>query len=270
MGAPVFDMAKFKGGNADPTHSIQPLNNTLRQPAQMSQTMSTNSPAATDNQAYNPMTAPQVQQQPFTPGALPDIANQPWLPLGSKSSKAIPPQGPGTRMLTNLVINRLGGSNKSISQQTQLDQKPLVTSSHEALKLALSVLGVSSDKNQLGMNLPINMARSVWFGAGAKITDTDEAQFRAIMDGGDKNLDEKRVRQFVNFDGSTTWEVLNTDKTVMSRFTLGEFNGKKVFVQGGYSNYADQLKKIVAGSGRAGKINSSFDKMQQALKMGMK
>lgn len=273
MGAPVFDIARFKGGNADPTHSIQPLHNTLRQPqSSVPQTMSTRGPAQTSTQAYQPSTTPQPQQQPpFTPGAMP-IPDQPWAPMGVSPSRSLPPQGPGTRVLTNLILNRKFGAKKGMTgdQAPQQQEAQLSTSSQGALKLALSVLGVSSDKNKLGMNLPIGMARSVWFGPGAKVTNTDEAQFRAIMDGGDKSVDEKRVRQFVNFDGSTTWEVLNPDKTVMSRFTLGEFNGKKVFVQGGYSSYADQLKKIVSQGGSAMKANTSFDKMQEALKMGMK
>ena len=87
-----------------------------------------------------------------------------------------------------------------------------------------------------------------------------KAEFMSIAEQGDSKIDPKRIRKFVNYDGSLTWEVLNEDKTVMSRFTMGKYKGTSIFAQGGYKKFAELLKKA---KGKLGKDNGGeFDSIR--------
>jgi hypothetical protein len=93
------------------------------------------------------------------------------------------------------------------------------------------------------MPIDIKEAKKIWFGKDGEIDPIAESEWRNSVELGDNKLDPKRVRKFVNHDGSLTWEILNEDKTVMSRFTMGDYAGTKIFAQGGYNKFAEVLKK---------------------------
>jgi hypothetical protein len=139
------------------------------------------------------------------------------------------------------------------------DDINIYTDHAEALKTALQAIGVYSDRNPGGMPIDIKAARKLWFG-GEKVDGIKEAEWRSLIETGDNNIDPKNIRKFVNYDGSMTWEILNHDKTVMSRFTMGEYGGTKVFTQGGYSKFADVLKAVKEKVGPG--LADSFNKMQ--------
>lgn len=124
----------------------------------------------------------------------------------------------------------------------------IYTDQQEALRSALNIMGVYSEKNPGGMPIEITEAKKLWFG-DKKVDETEEAQWRTNIEQGDTKIDPKKMRKFVNYDGSLTWEVLNDDKTVMSRFTMGEYNGTKIFAQGGYKKFAELLNKVKQNSG---------------------
>lgn len=136
----------------------------------------------------------------------------------------------------------------------------IYTDQMEALKVALQAMGVYSEKNPGGMPIDIKAAKQIWFGDN-DIDEIAEAEWRTGIELGDRKIDPKKIRKFVNYDGSLTWEILNEDKTVMSRFTMGEFGGTKVFAQGGYGKFAELLEKVKTKAGPEG----GFDEMRGAL-----
>jgi hypothetical protein len=111
------------------------------------------------------------------------------------------------------------------------------------------------------MPIEINDAQKIWFG-DKEVSKQEQSVFRSTLETGDSKLDPKKVRKFVNHDGSLTWEVLNDDKTVMNRFTMGEYAGTKIFSQGGYKNFAEMLKEA---KGKLGKdTGGEFDAIRSA------
>lgn len=173
--------------------------------------------------------------------------------------------GNGTKMLEYLYWKRFAPKQKEEGDPVQ--ELPLYTAHPEALKQALAILGVQSERNPMGLALDMDMAREVWFGAekAKDLSDVDEAEFRAQMEQGDPAIDRKRIRQFINYDGSATFEVLNPDKSVMARFTMGTHKDQKVFVTGGYDAYAQQLKKLAEQKTIA--TQSVADQFEQIRKM---
>lgn len=177
--------------------------------------------------------------------------------LGGEEPKE-PPIFPGGVYIAHLAkrINAIK-KDKARKKEPGVEDQPNIYCDHMgALKAAIQAMGIYSDKNPGGLPVDIKDARKVWFGSKAP-EKYEEAEWRSLVEMGDTNLDMKKVRKFVNYDGSATWEVLNEDKTVASRFTLGEYKGTKVFTQGGYNKFAEVLKKIKSGSGSAG-----FDDIQ--------
>lgn len=153
---------------------------------------------------------------------------------------------PGTTMLHYLGAYESAGRPFD-PHQIKPDESPLDrlhTSMPGAMKKALQLLGIRSEQNHEGLPVDFDVARELFF-SGEEVDETREAEFRSTIETGDPLLDRKRVKQFVNHDGSTTYEVLNTDKkTIASKFTLGTFEGKMVFAQGGYDAYAKELRKL--------------------------
>lgn len=140
----------------------------------------------------------------------------------------------------------------------------IVTTAPEALRQALNIIGVASERNPTGLSVSLSTARQVIVGKNQEdIPGTEEAEFRAAMERGDDRIDKKKIRQFVNYDGSITYEVLNDDKSIMSRFTLGEYKGQKVFVQGGYSAYAQTLRKLAPQLAASQAKSSEFDEIRK-------
>jgi hypothetical protein len=140
----------------------------------------------------------------------------------------------------------------------------VVTKSPEALRQALMSIGVASGRNPTGLSVDLDTARQVMIGKRLdQVGEVEEAEFRATMEQGDERLDKKKVRQFVNFDGSVTYEIMNDDKSIMSRFTIGEFKGQKVFVQGGYAAYAQILKDLLPRLQSARRKNSEFEEIRK-------
>lgn len=143
----------------------------------------------------------------------------------------------------------------------------IITNQPEALRQALNYLGVASGRNPNGLTIDISTARQVIFGKG-DIDEVEEAEFRARMEAGDIQIDKKKIRQFVNYDGSVTYEILNNDKSILSRFTIGEFKGQKLFVQGGYSVYAQSMRAVIEKMSSIQVRDSEFDKVRERLNMG--
>lgn len=152
----------------------------------------------------------------------------------------------------NIMANHLLGRSQAMikanmekGKKRGLREPDIYTDHQEALKTALMAMGIYSERNQGGLPIDLAIARKAYYGA-EKLSQEQEAEFRNMMEG-DRGFDPKKIRQFVNYDGSRTWELLNEDKTVMSRFTIGEYRGMKVFTQGGYNKFADLLKKVQGG-----------------------
>lgn len=155
------------------------------------------------------------------------------------------PKGPGFNYMNHLWNRGKAGAvmkSRENHEKTR-DDTNIYTDQMEALKTALAVAGVYSDKNPGGLPIDLAAAKKVWFG-DEQVGGIDEAEWRSKVEMGDSTIDPKRIRKFANYDGSMTWEVLNHDKTVMSRFTMGQYGGVNIFAQGGYSKFADLLDKV--------------------------
>lgn len=178
---------------------------------------------------------------------------------------------PGTTMMRYLFarsqLPKLSNVNKPAGVVNQ--KMPIYTQSPEALKAALNLLGVRSERNPLGIDVSLDDAKTALFGEKSQdMDDIDKTQFKNDMETGDDDLDKKNVRQFVNSDGSTTYEVVNPDKSVMARFTIGEYKGKKVFVPGGYTDYAEQLRKMFSAMSTTNTAQDDFEKLRRMLFQG--
>ncbi len=161
------------------------------------------------------------------------------------------PEGPGFAYFNHL-FRRNGGEQKL--KQTKKDKMTyggsnIYTEATEALKTAIKSLGVASSFNPTGLPIDIRDAQKVWFGDEDDIDDMKVNQWRTQTEMGDAAIDPKKTRKFTNYDGSLTWELLNDDKTVSSRFTIGEYAGTKIFSQGGYNKFTELLEKVKAQVG---------------------
>lgn len=154
-----------------------------------------------------------------------------------------PPVEPGFVYMSHLFKRTNAAKKMRQRMQRRKSNDANIYSDHlEALKTAIGALGIYSDKNPGGMPIDFGDAKKIWFGSEPP-DNVQETEWRTLVEMGDKNVDPKRVRKFVNYDGSSTWELLNEDKTVMSRFTLGEYKGVKIFTQGGYNKFAELLQR---------------------------
>jgi len=136
----------------------------------------------------------------------------------------------------------------------------------EAMKVAIQALGIQGPNNPNGLAIDMDTAKELWFGSkDAKVSSADETAFRAIAQAGDQKIDKKLIKQYVNYDGSTTWEILNTDKSIKSRFTLGSSEGKKIFAQGGYNEYASELGAITQKVGADSEMAKKFEATRKNL-----
>lgn len=162
---------------------------------------------------------------------------------GMKPNKDELPMEPGKAFLSHLYkYNHMGARNERARKEKEEETGNIFTDQPEAAKTALSLIGVYSERNPGGLPIDFAEAKHLWFGK-KDVDETDAAGFRTTVENGDPNIDPKRVRKFVNYDGSLTWEILNMDKTVQSRFTMGNYAGVKIFAQGGYKTFAELLKK---------------------------
>lgn len=152
------------------------------------------------------------------------------------------PVGPGNTYLTHLFNHHQVKSKMTKQQEKNSPKSNIYTDQQEALRTAMSIVGCYSDRNPGGMPIEVNDATKIWFG-DKEVSAQDHAMFRSTVETGDSKVDPKKIRKFVNHDGSLTWEVLNDDKTVMNRFTMGEYAGTKIFAQGGYKSFAELLKE---------------------------
>lgn len=225
-----------------------------------------------------PAPMPEDQEQMPSMQDFLDTYTPPFQPL---SAPQYPVQtGPApTRNLTHprgtvmaqFLFNRAKNGPKPRNSQEAVAQADaastkgaVVTTTPEALRAALQIIGVASERNPTGLSVPLSTARQVIVGKNQDdIAATDEAEFRAAMEQGDERIDKKKIRQFVNYDGSITYEILNDDKSIMSRFTLGDYKGQKVFVQGGYSAYAETLRRLAPKLSRAAAKQSEFDDIRK-------
>jgi hypothetical protein len=153
------------------------------------------------------------------------------------------PVGPGFAYMNHLFKSH--NADKIIKdQQHQNFTKGLnvLTNATDGVRTALRMLGVAGETNTDG--LPIDMTDVFkLFGGDRKMDDLEKTNLVRELQDGSTKIDKKKIRKFVNQDGSITWEILNDDKTIMSRFTMGEYNGKKLFAQGGYKNFSDLLRQ---------------------------
>lgn len=167
------------------------------------------------------------------------------------------PLGPGNAYLSHLVkFNKMNEKLEDFKKKAENKIGNIFTDQPEAAKTALSLIGVYSERNPGGLPMDFKEAKNLWFG-DKEVDGTEESGFRTTVENGDPNIDPKRVRKFVNYDGSLTWEILNRDKTVQSRFTMGDYAGTKVFAQGGYKTFAELLKKFMQKKGKD--VGGEFD-----------
>lgn len=207
----------------------------------------------------------------FSPGYMtPELVaqNMTSASAGAVGKPMKMPSGPGTTMLNLLTLghmektaaDRLG---PKVANPTLQD---VFTRHKDALKLAIQTLGVAGPNNPMGLDVDMGTAREVWFGSkDAKVSSQDEAAFNAIAQRGDQKLDKKLLQQYVNYDGSTTYEVLNPDKSVKSRFTFGSNEGKKIFVQGGYNEYASELGNFKTMFSQNDELAAKFEATRQNI-----
>lgn len=173
------------------------------------------------------------------------------------------PLGPGKTYLSHL-FKRHGLDQKIRNQHKKAmkDGGNIFTDQQEALRMALKIVGCYSDKNPGGMPIEVHEAKKFWFG-DQEADEMDEAEFMSVIEG-DNQIDPKRVRKFVNYDGSITFEILNQDKTVQSRFTMGKYKGTTIFSQGGYKKFAELFKKARAKLGKDD--GGEFDAIRAAFR----
>ncbi len=156
------------------------------------------------------------------------------------------PIGPGFAYLNHLFNNAGGGKKiKERMKDKMLNGLGIMTNAMDGVRTALKLIGAAGDDNIDG--LPIDTKDIMKIFHGDKADDMDDIQrneFLKEISDGTKKIDRKKIRKFVNMDGSLTWEILNDDKkTIMSRFTFGEYNGTKLFAQGGYKQFGELLRE---------------------------
>ncbi len=153
------------------------------------------------------------------------------------------PINPGKAYGTHLFRRQNGEAKlKEASMKAMTKGSKVFTDHMEAMKVALQNMGIASDYNPGGMPIDIQDAKKIWFG-DSEVDPIEETTWKSHITQGNKGVDPKKVRKFSNPDGSLTWEILNDDKTVMSRFTMGEYAGQKLFAQGGTNAFSEILKK---------------------------
>jgi hypothetical protein len=174
------------------------------------------------------------------------------------------PIGPGFSYMTHLF--KRSGAKEKIEKKNKedvLNGANVFTNSMAAIKTAMQMIGVYSDQNSGGLPFKLEDAYKIYHGDN-KLEDHVKSQFHADIQSGINKMDPKKIRRFVNQDGSLTWEVLNDDKTVQSRFTMGEYNGANIFAQGGYSAFSQLLKQAKSQLGRDNK--AEFDAIRGSYK----
>lgn len=159
------------------------------------------------------------------------------------------PKTPGFAYLTHL-FNAKGAAKKlkERHQKTVTKGMNLLTNAPDGVKTALRMLGVAAETNLDGLPFDMKDVFKLFYG-DKELDDIEKSDFMRELQDGVNKIDRKKVRKFVNHDGSLTWEILNDDKSIMSRFTYGEYNGKKLFAQGGYKNFAELLRQARAQLG---------------------
>ena len=154
------------------------------------------------------------------------------------------PDGPGFAYFNHLFRRMDGdGKIKEAKKEKMTKGSNIYTEAQEAIKVAIKALGVATSMNPTGLPIDISDAKRLWFGED-DVDENEVLQWRNTVEMGDAKVDPKKVRKFTNYDGSLTWEILNDDKTVSSRFTLGEYAGVKVFSQGGYNKFVELMEKV--------------------------
>ncbi len=162
---------------------------------------------------------------------------------GDKEDDDDLPIGPGFAMMTHLFKNANAGDAMKKKHQNALTKgMNIFTDALDGVKTALRMIGLHSDTNIGGLPIDMKDALKMFYG-DKEITDVMKSDFMHDLQDGVNKIDPKKVRKFVNHDGSLTWELLNDDKTVMNRFTFGDYKGKKIFAQGGYKNFAHLYEK---------------------------
>jgi hypothetical protein len=173
-------------------------------------------------------------------------------------------QAPGYTYLHHLLVRDAVAKGNG-EKKDKAKQPGIYTDQEEACKTAISMLGIYSDKNPGGLPIPLHAAKQLFF-KNEQPDGRDFAEWRNTVDRGDRALDPKHVRKFVNYDGSLTFEVLNHDKTVQARFTMGTVGDKVIFSPGGYSTFKDTMDKFNQEQG--GDSSGGFDAIQAALNGG--
>lgn len=153
------------------------------------------------------------------------------------------PMTPGFAYMTHLF--KRSGMGKQMKQKHKdalTKGMNIFTDAMEGVKTALQMVGLYSETNVGGLPFDLKDAMKAYFG-DKEIDDVMKSQFQHDISDGVSKVDPKKIRKFVNHDGSLTWEILNDDKTIMNRFTFGDYAGTKIFAQGGYKKFAELLDK---------------------------
>lgn len=177
------------------------------------------------------------------------------------------PNSPGFAYLSHL-FKATGAGDKLKDKHKKAITKGMniMTNAPDGVKTALKMLGMAGDNNVDGLPIDQKDILKLFHGDKAdQLDDIERNEFLRDIGDGNTKIDRKKVRKFVNQDGSLTWEILNDDKkTIMSRFTFGEYNGTKLFAQGGYKQFGDLLRQArqQLGPDRRSEFDSIRNKYQ--------
>lgn len=156
------------------------------------------------------------------------------------------PSGPGFAYLNHLFKATGAGDKLKQKAKDQLTNgMNIMTNAMDGVRTALKLIGAAGDDNIDGLPIDTKDILKIFHGDKAdEMDDISRNEFLKEIGDGSKKIDRKKIRKFVNQDGSLTWEILNDDKkTIMSRFTFGEYNGTKLFAQGGYKQFGQLLRE---------------------------
>jgi hypothetical protein len=221
-----------------------------------------NMPADQAAAAMGGAMAPPTGPQPI-PVTDPGVAKSIPPTIGAAVDMGLS-SAPGFTYFHHLLGQKVLGKGEGEMAKPKEPAKPgIYTDQAEACKTAIGMLGLYSDKNPAGLPIPLQAAKELFF-KGNDPHQRDYADWRNRVDRGDRALDPKHIRKFVNYDGSLTYEILNHDKTVQARFTMGSMGEKVIFASGGYSSFKETMEKYQQEHGES----DGFDAVRAAMAGG--
>lgn len=173
------------------------------------------------------------------------------------------PTAPGFAYMTHLFKHSQAGKKIKDKQRESITKGlNIMTNAMDGVRTAVKMIGLAAETNADGLPIDLKDAFKMFHG-DKELDDISKNEFIRELQDGTTKIDRKKIRKFVNHDGSLTWEVLNDDKSIMSRFTMGEYNGTKIFAQGGYKHFADLMRQARAQLGED--YRGEFDAIRRSF-----